>query len=326
MKVLLLGKAGSIIHLIEDVAADLRVAGHAVTIIPTRNPSLSKSVERVLLSKAIGAPLAVSIARKVRRLCPDLILMLGDLDTFPKTVLEFMANTPNRPPLIAWVGDKFTDQAAGVANLFDIVAYTDTGLREMHRRFGFRSIDAFVPLGATRAVRPLSASPRRACELAFVAAPTPNRRELLAGIAQPVAIFGPGWQDAKELAHHTRDARRIDEQELANIYAGHIGVLNVKHGRNVINGLNQRHFAPYIQGTAVVTDPQSDVRFCFDVGKEILVYQDTNELNDLYTALRRDPARAAAIGLAGQRRVLASHTYAHRLDTIAELAGVCGRR
>src|SRR5580698_6921861 len=118
MKILLLGKAGGIIHLIEDVAADLRVAGHAVTIVPTRNPMLNKSVERVLLSPTIGAPLAASIARKMRRLGPDLVLMLGDLDTFPKTVLEFIANTPNRPPLIAWVGDKFTEQAASIANLF----------------------------------------------------------------------------------------------------------------------------------------------------------------------------------------------------------------
>ena len=101
-----------------------------------------------------------------------------------------------------------------------------------------------------------------------------------------------------------------------------MGVLNVRHSHNVINGLNQRHFAPYIQGTAVVTDPQSDVGFCFETGSEILVYQDTDELNDLYAALRRDPAGARAIGLAGQRRVLACHTYAHRLDTIARLVGI----
>lgn len=322
MKILLLGKTGSIIHLIEDVAADLRVAGHVVTIVPTRNPLLSKSIERVLLSPAIGAPLAMSIVHKMRRLGPDLVLMLGDLDTFPKIVLETIANTPNRPPLIAWVGDRFTAHAAEIANLFDIVTYTDTGLREMHRQFGFRSTDAFVPLGATRAVRHPNVSPRRTSDLAFVAAPTQNRRELLASIAQPIAIFGPGWQDAKELAHHRRDARRIHEQELAKIYASHFGVLNVRHSRNVINGLNQRHFAPYIQGTVVVTDPQSDVCFCFDEGKEILVYRDTGELNELYAALRRDPARAAAVGLAGQRRVLACHTYAHRLDTIARLAGI----
>ena len=134
--------------------------------------------------------------------------MLGDLDTFPKIVPEMTAQTSNRPPLVAWVGDKFTEQAAQIANLFDIVAYTDTGLREMHRRFNFRSTDAFVPLGATRAVRSSSIS-SRSPELAFVAAPTPNRRALLAGVMQPVAIFGPGWQDANELAHHTRDVHRI---------------------------------------------------------------------------------------------------------------------
>jgi spore maturation protein CgeB len=158
--------------------------------------------------------------------------------------------------------------------------------------------------------------------LAFVAAPTLNRRGLLADIVRPVAIFGPGWQDANELTHHRRDVRRIQEQELADIYASHLGVLNIRHSRNVINGLNQRHFAPYVQGTVVVTDAQPDIRFCFDEGAEILVYHDANELNELYAALCADPARAAVIGLAGQRRVLACHTYAHRLDTIAALAGI----
>ncbi|MGE0417939.1 MAG: glycosyltransferase, partial [Acetobacteraceae bacterium] len=90
----------------------------------------------------------------------------------------------------------------------------------------------------------------------------------------------------------------------------------------VINGLNQRHFAPYILGTPVITDAQPDIPHCFEPGTEMLVYEDAANLNDLYAALRRDPARAAIVGEAGRRRVLAHHTYAHRLDTIAGLAGV----
>ena len=149
-----------------------------------------------------------------------------------------------------------------------------------------------------------------------------NRRELLAEITDPVAIFGPGWQDANELTHHKRHPVRIDEQELAEIYARHIGVLNIRNGGLVINGLNQRHFAPYIQGTPVVTDAQPDIPHCFDPGDDILVYQDAAELRAIQARLRQDPAWAALIGVAGQRRVLAQHTYAHRLDTIAAFAGV----
>ncbi|PPQ31782.1 hypothetical protein CCS01_16305 [Rhodopila globiformis] len=228
---------------------------------------------------------------------------------------------PSRPPLIAWIGDVFTRQAAAVANPFDVIAYTDTGMLDLHRAYGFRARTAFVPIAATRAVRSSQERAFRIPDLAFVAAPRPNRRELLARVPHPVAIFGPGWQDAPELAHHRRDARRIGAHELADIYASHMAALNIRHGLVVINGLNQRHFAPYIQGTPVVSDTQPDLPLCFDPGTEMLVYRDGDELRELYAQLRHEPARARIIGLAGQRRVLAHHTYAHRLRTIAELVG-----
>jgi spore maturation protein CgeB len=105
-----------------------------------------------------------------------------------------------------------------------------------------------------------------------------------------------------------------------------MGVLNIRHGIYVINGLNHRHFAPYVQGTPVITDAQPDIPYCFDPEDEMLIYHDAYELNEIIARLRREPAKAIAIGLAGQRRVLASHTYAHRLDTFAELAGVIKSR
>jgi hypothetical protein len=322
MKVLLLGKTGSIMHWTEDVAADLRLAGHSVTVVPTRDPRLRKSLERALLSRAVGAPLAAHIVRKIRRLAPDLILAIGCLDEFPLTLFQYLAQETDRPPMVAWIGDTFTERMAEVAGLFDVIAYTDTGMVKLHESLRFRSPSAFVPLGASRAVRSTNAPAERVPSLAFVAAPTPNRQALLAEVIEPIAIFGPGWQHATELVHHTRDARRIDEQELANIYASHLGVLNIRHAVYVINGLNHRHFAPYIYGTPVISDAQPDLPRCFEAGAEMLIYRDAGELNDIVAALRHDPTRAAAIGMAGQRRVLTCHTYAHRLDELAGLVRV----
>ena len=319
MKVMLLGKTGGITHWPEDIAADLRMSGHDVTVMPTRDPRLSKALERALLSPAIGAPLARMAVRTVRRRSPGLLLAAGAFDQFPDHLFENLASMPGRPPLTAWIGDVFTRDAARIANLFDLVVYTDTGFMALHDSFGFQSAKAFVPLGATRAMR--ATSNTRAPLLAFVAAPTDNRRALLADVREPVAVFGPGWRAEEDVSHHRFEARRIGEQELADIYAGHMGVLNIRHGAYVLHGLNQRHFAPYILGTPVVSDAQPDIPHCFDPGADMLVYRDPGELNGLYADLRRDPAKAAAIGLAGQRRVLAEHTYAHRLETIAQMVG-----
>ena len=106
------------------------------------------------------------------------------------------------------------------------------------------------------------------------------------------------------------------------IYASHLGALNIRHEHNVINGLNQRHFAPYIVGTPVIADAQGDIEQCFDPGHEILVYRDAAELSAIQTMLRANPTKARDVGEAGHKRVMAQHTYAHRIETVAALAGV----
>ena len=322
MRFLLLGKIGGITRWVEDVADDLRLAGHSVKLVPTRNPRLSKSLERLLLSPAIGAPLAHHTVRAMRRFSPDLMLAIGALDQHPRELFLHLFHAKGRPPLVAWTGDTFDEAGARIADLFDIVAYTDSGFLDLHRRFACRSTPHFLPLGASRAHGVDAAGlQQRRPHLAFVAGPTPNRRAVLAATRHTVAIFGPGWQDAAELTQHERHSHRVLAPELARIHAGHMGVLNIRHAAHVINGLNQRHFAPYVQGAPVVSDAQPDIPRCFDPGTEMLVFRDPDELDALQAELLRTPARARAIALAGQRRVLAEHTYSHRLATLAALAG-----
>ena len=109
MKILLFDKIGCITRWPEDIAADLTVAGHAVAIVPTRNPWLAKSLERALWSPAIGAPLAAYTCHRIRQFAPDLIVAVGVLDQFPKVIVEHVAAMPCQPPLIAWIGDVFTN-------------------------------------------------------------------------------------------------------------------------------------------------------------------------------------------------------------------------
>ena len=322
MKVLLIGKTGSIIRWVEDISDDLRIGGHGVSVLSTRNQLLGKHLRRLLLSPRIGAPLAVRLVGLVRRLAPDLIVVIGAFDHAPRTVLEHLSHAPNRPPLVAWIGDTFTEATRTEADLFDLIAYTDTGLLDLHTRFGFTKPSTFVPLAATRAFRAAGSQVEQVDRLAFVGAATPNRRDLLSGLKEPVSLFGPDWRADEGITQHERKPRRIGARELSDIYARHVGVLNIRHGTHVINGLNQRHFAPYVQGTPAITDNQPDLPHCFDIGREILVYRDAAELDDLSAMLRREPDRARDIGQAGRKRVLAHHTYSHRLETIAAACGV----
>ena len=175
MRVLLFGKTRNVARLVEDPAEDLRLAGHEVCVFPYRASKLTKTLDPWLLSERLGVPLATLLQRRIDAFRPDLIVAFGPYHWLPPAVFGRLRH---RPPMVAWVGDLFDAEMAKTAALFDIVAYTDTGMLDLHKRFGFSSVSAFLPLAATRGATAPSVA--RANRLAYVASATAHRRALLA--------------------------------------------------------------------------------------------------------------------------------------------------
>jgi spore maturation protein CgeB len=308
MKLFLLGRRASITHWLEEAAQAFRADGHEVRVGIVRDPRLHPGLQR-----ALTQPIAVAIAARVARFEPDLVLAVGGLHV-PAPILERIAALPARPPLVGWVGDAFNEDARAAAALYDLIAYTDTGLVERHRELAFAARAAFAAHG----VDPHASVPaaERAHRMVFVALPTPARRAVVAAVTSPLALYGAGWTD---VGGHEVHAGRLPARKLLEVYAGHLASLNIRNEVNVLTGLNQRNFQPYLAATPLVTDDQPDLPLCFEPGREALVWRDADELNDLYARLLRAPDEAAAIGEAGRRRVLAEHTYGQRLAAIAKL-------
>jgi len=315
MKVFLLGKIRNITAWLEGSATGLRMAGHEVRIGVTRNPRLSPTLDRVLSSRSLGRPRAQGVVRAIRRFSPDMILgMLAY--TIPRGMLEVISATPGRPPLVGWVGDVFTEADRATAELFDLIAYTDTAMVALHRRLGFKTPCIFLPHAANpRLAQGVERPEATETRMVFIANPTPRRRALLDQVQAPVRIFGPGWDDGRPSAHELYP-RRVGMGEVGQIYADHFATLNIMNETNVLNGLNQRNFDPCPFGTAVVSDNQPDLDLCFDVGREAFAYDSAAALDELYSRLVRAPEEARAVGEAGRQRVLAEHTYGHRLETL----------
>jgi spore maturation protein CgeB len=228
---------------------------------------------------------------------------------------------PGRPPLVGWVGDMPVAADRLVAGLFDALAYTDTGMLARHQALGFRPPAHYLPHAASsRLDLGVPDAGSRRMRLAFVANPTAHRRAVIGGLREPVALFGPAWTAFPRVAHAI-EARRVGVEELAAIYRGHLGVLNIHHEDNVVHGLNQRHFDPCLAGTPVLTDPQDDLARCFEPNREVLVFDGVEGLNALHARVLREPGWALAVGAAARRRVLADHTYGHRLAVLAGMAG-----
>ncbi len=311
MRLLLLGRSGSVTHWLEEAASAWRAEGHEVRVAFVRRPWLATGVEA-----SLAGPFSASLVRRVRRSRPDLILVIGGFHA-PLPILQAVAELPARPPLVGWVGDMFDASAAAAAALYDVVAYTDSGLEARHRRLGFRAQAVFLP----HAADPSGDWPwrrHRIRDTIFAANPTPHRRAIVSEVIQPLTLIGPGWS-AEDGAHHHRRARRISSTTLRLLYGAHLASLNIRNESHVLSGLNQRNFAPLLAGSALITDDQPDLTRCFEPGREVLVWRDAAELNDHDARLRTEPAFASALADRGRRRVLADHTYGRRLAAISAL-------
>lgn len=315
MRVFVLGKPREVTHWTEDCLAGFQAGGHQVALGVTRDARIGAGLERLLMTGWTGAIPVRRILAAIRAFRPDLILAVRAFAT-PLPILERVAAMPGRPPLLGWVGDGFSAADRPVADLFDAVAYTDTGLVTQHATLGFTPPASYLPHAANPCLGgpPAPRQPR----LVFVANPTAHRRTVVEGLAQPITLVGPAWTSIPGI-DHTIQAQRVGVEELATLYRTHLGVLNIHHEGNVVDGLNQRHFDPALSATPVLTDAQADLPRCFDPGREVLVWHDTAELNDLHARMLRDPAWAQAIGTAARRRVMAEHLYVHRLDALARL-------
>ncbi len=286
--------------------------GHTVALGVVRHPSLGQRVSRAVL-----APMEAEIARTAARFDPDLVLAIGGFHT-PLSVIAALRESRLRAPIVGWVGDSFGPEAAPLAALYDLVAYTDSALEARHRALGFVSPALWLP----HAANPHRAAPkrRRSDTMVFIAAASPERRRVVEAIAEPIVIHGPGWHDNPPAGHRVAGGR-APHRRLAGIYARHAASLNVRNAENVIAGLNQRNFDPYLFGAAVVGDDQPDLARCFEIGRQVLVYRSAEELNAVHARLRRERGFAATVAARGLTRVLAEHTFAHRLSALMRALG-----
>lgn len=308
MRLFLLGKAQSVTHWVEDAAGAFRALGHQVEVGFVRRPWIAQALERRLAES-----LAARLAHRVARADAAMVLSVGGFHA-PQAAIENVAAAPSRPPLVAWVGDLFDESARPLADLHDLVAYTDTALLARHKALGFRSPALYLPHAVDPALQPQAREPR-VQRMLFIANPTPGRRLTVGSIEDPIAVVGPGWR-REDGPWHDINARRISARSARILYAGSLAALNVRNEINVLAGLNQRNFEPCLVGAALVTDAQGDLELCFDPGREVLVWRDFASLNEAYRSLLREPLEAARLGLRGRARVLADHTYARRLETL----------
>jgi spore maturation protein CgeB len=207
-------------------------------------------------------------------------------------------------------------------------------------------IDAYRALGARTCVpiynaldptthHPVAPEPRFTGDLSLCANRLPDREQrveeffLRAAQALPSRTFllgGSGWGD-RSLPSNVRYVGHVYTRDHNAFNCTPLAVLNVTRDSMTRFGFSPatRVFEVAGAGACLISDAWEGMELFLEPDEEVLLARTGEQVAELLGSLTRE--RAAAIGQAALRRILAHHTYAHRaLEVDAVLAGMHAQR
>lgn len=134
----------------------------------------------------------------------------------------------------------------------------------------------------------------------------------------PLIVGDEGWRSILPASPPWRSLPGLDYYEdLPRFYPRSAISFNCT-SRQMIGAVNQRVFDVPACGGFVLSDYREQMEDLFDLDTEAVVYRHPSEIPELMTRLLADERLRTETAQAARRRILAEHTYDHRLATLLE--------
>ena len=127
-----------------------------------------------------------------------------------------------------------------------------------------------------------------------------------------VSAFGPGWEKGL-----------LSPEEMIKLYSRsriNLGFGEIGHMRSV-KCLKGRDFEVPMSGGLYLTSRNSELHECYEVGREIVCYNDGRDCLAKIRYLLSHPDEAEAIRKAGRQRALRDHAWSKRLEQVFRIIG-----
>jgi len=153
-------------------------------------------------------------------------------------------------------------------------------------------------------------------DVSFVGAKYGWRPRFIAALEKrgvKIDCFGKGWP-----------AGSISDDDVIRVFSHsriNLGMAGVAHS-NRLRCIKGRDFEIPMSGGLYMTQDHPELALIYDVGQEIVTYQNEDDCAEKIKALLADPQRAEAIRSAGYRRANPGHSWETRWDRIFKLAGI----
>lgn len=122
-------------------------------------------------------------------------------------------------------------------------------------------------------------------------------------------------RDRLHLSHPLSFRPSVPLSALQSVYAQHHLSLNI-HANVVRHGTNMRSFEAAGYGIPQLVEHRPGIETLFDPITELPCFTSVEEAKSLYEKLLREPDVAQKIAATARTRVLAEHTYQHRVKTM----------
>lgn len=218
--------------------------------------------------------------------------------------------------IIAWVGDSFDDSKQEFVNFIDKLYLFDTSLVEQSLTLGFDS--ELLQVGYDLELHKNHMKERRET-FNFIASYTKERENILQNLSSiNLELYGTKWKKLQQKSKNWKiKNQKIDYLKLIDIYNSTKYALNITQMTNVNNGINMRIFETIACGSCLISDNLKDIPLCFEPQKEILVYNSTEELEELVDKLVGDKEYSNTIIKNAQNRLLKNdYTYKNRMSYV----------
>lgn len=268
-----------------------------------------------------------AILAKVEAFAPDLVLAMAQAPLSRQALKRLRRD---RVPTAMWFVEdhEVFPYWQAFAPLYDLFAVIQKGEFPRKLAEAGQPNSLYLPMAADPSVhRPLELSTvetrRYGSELSFVGAGYPNRRlafRQLTGF--DLRIWGNDWDGETVLAPCLqRQGERIETDEVVKIFNASAINLNlhssVRPGVLVGDGdfVNPRTFELAACGAFQLTDRRELLPELFAEG-ELALFSDMPGFLEAIAHYRAHPQERAAMAARARARVLAEHTYAHRMTTL----------
>ena len=275
---------------------------------------LKRNIFKLVSKELMYANISKIIDGEIKKFQPDLIIVISPF-MFNEKIFECFDNFSNIVKY-AWIGDRFTTSHKNIADKFDHLFYTDSFFLEEGKNFNFPN-GSYLLLAANEN-RFFDKNQKREERLLFIASYTKQRMEFLKQINSiNLKLIGAKWQkdylkNIEYLDKNININQVVDEYNLSQF------ILNIKHEHNVVNGLNMRSFEAIASGGCLLQDYVKDIEINFEINKNILVYNNIEELNELILKMKKDKLIMNNLIKNGKELVLEKHTYKNRVNKILE--------